>query len=131
MKINRKKSILIVEDDSMTRELIGEAIGTLNYYDLIVTAADGVEACIKMGNQEFDLILLDINMPRKNAMEVIKTAINSSNVHFDPNKVIILSGGIDKENLSYFMESGVKNYLVKPIDLIGLLNKVKSVGKIS
>ena len=120
--MEKKKSLLIVEDEDDARELIGEAIKTLNYFDFVVGAKDGLEATLKLANQDFDLILMDINIPKKNALEVLK-GVNRDKIN--PSKVIIMSGELDQQMMANLLNLGIRNYIVKPLKLDSLLSKVQ------
>jgi DNA-binding response OmpR family regulator len=124
--MERKKSLLIVEDEDDARELIATAIETLNYFDFIVKAKDGLEATLKLANQDFDLILMDINIPKKNALEVLKGANRDK---INPSKVIIMSGELDKQRMAHLLNLGIRNYIVKPLRMESLLGKVQEVIK--
>lgn len=120
-----RKSILIVEDDLASLELLGIAIKKTETFDSVILASDGLEASLKLNNQKFDLILLDINVPKKNAISILSTIKTRSD--WDANKIIILSGEIDKEKLDILISFGIKNYLVKPLSLEKLKEMINKI----
>ncbi len=62
---------LIVEDDAAARELLGQLLESLDFvFDL---AADGEEALRSLGEQEYDIILLDIVLPKVSGIEVMES----------------------------------------------------------
>ncbi|MGE5325544.1 MAG: response regulator [Deltaproteobacteria bacterium] len=63
------EQILIVEDDRAIRHLVTEVLKSAGY--AVESAADGVEALQKVGKEKFDLMLLDIWMPKMNGLDVL------------------------------------------------------------
>ena len=78
--MTKNKKILIIEDDLFVRELY-ENIFRKKGYD-VVSAADGEEGLNKALTEKADLILLDIMLPVKSGMEVLKTLRKSLNCKF-------------------------------------------------
>jgi two-component system, chemotaxis family, chemotaxis protein CheY len=70
------KTILIVEDSATTRALIRAVIDELGEYET-VEAGSGFEALKMLPQQEYDLIVTDINMPDINGLELINFVRNS------------------------------------------------------
>ena len=72
-----KKNILLVEDDTELRDKIKEALEKAGYS--VVCAGNGNEATLKLKNQEFEMVVSDLNMPKKDgvtlANEIIATNI--------------------------------------------------------
>ncbi|KKP92818.1 MAG: DNA-binding response regulator VicR [Parcubacteria group bacterium GW2011_GWA1_36_12] len=66
-----KKKILLVEDDKFTRELYEEVIKEAGY--LVTTATNGEEGLDLIRRAAYDLILLDVMMPRMDGLEVLRS----------------------------------------------------------
>ena len=117
------KKILCVEDSPATQKFISF---TLKYkgYD-VVTANDGVEGMEKVANDTFDLIILDIMMPRMNGLEVLKEI--KSNPEFKKTPVIMLTSEKGEEDKANAIKLGASNFLNKPFQPPELL---AAVGKI-
>ena len=117
------KKILCVEDSPATQKFISF---TLKYkgYD-VVTANDGVEGMEKVSNDTFDLIILDIMMPRMNGLEVLKEV--KSNPEFSKTPVIMLTSEKGEEDRQTALNLGAENFLNKPFQPPELLEAVTKV----
>jgi signal transduction histidine kinase len=117
--------LLYVEDNELAR------ISTLdvlqNFFASVDTANDGKEGLEKFEQNDYDLIITDINMPRINGLEMID-AVKKIN-----NEIPILIISAYNES-NYFLETiklGVEGYLLKPIDLEQFLQMIsKTIEKI-
>ncbi len=104
-----KHNVLIADDSSVMRTLIGHVITKLGYNAL--TANDG-DACVHLLNTEkIDLLLLDINMPGKNGMEVLSYL--QSNDMMLP--VIMITASDDISHAVQCIKMGAYEYLTKPV----------------
>ncbi len=117
------KKILCVEDSPATQKFISF---TLKYkgYD-VVTANDGVEGMEKIANDTYDLIILDIMMPRMNGLEVLKEV--KSNPEFSKTPVIMLTSEKGAEDRDYALTLGANTFLNKPFQPPELLSAVEKV----
>lgn len=111
------KTILIV-DDSESDQFYNEVVITTHNQDIkIIKAYDGQEAleCInKYPDDEIDLILLDINMPRMNGHDFLK-AYSQNGTREIPVVVMLTSSDQDVDKEKAFKHKCVKDYLLKPI----------------
>lgn len=127
LQINREvlsgKSALIVDDDAMNR-MLGEII--LDGFNMVVSlAADGKEAIHILGSEEFDIILLDIHMPVISGVDVarhVRQVIKNKQV-----KILAVSAEIIREELDYYLEQGINDYIIKPYREINMFNKLSQV----
>ena len=72
-----KKRILIVDDDTEIRDLLEFDIASSGYF--VDTASDGMEGLTKALNNKYDLILLDVMMPKMNGFEVCQNIRQAKN----------------------------------------------------
>ena len=80
---------------------------------------------MKLANQKFALVLLDINMPKKTGVDILKELDKNANNSAD--SIVIVSGELNKNVLSQAMVKGVKNFLVKPFDENAFQEKIRQV----
>lgn len=107
------KKVLIIDDDEDMRDFISLILVSMNLaFDV---AFDGLEGLTKMSQTEYDLILLDIQMPNMNGLEVIKK-IRTDQKLMD-NYVVALTAQVIKSQVEEILESGFDCYLSKPIDI--------------
>jgi two-component system response regulator MprA len=113
--------ILIADDEEALRELLREQLSTQGY--TIDEAGDGVEAVEKLEKETYDLAILDINMPRKTGLDVLRYIRE----HQLPMKVIMLTGRLGFSVGSESMMLGADEYITKPFDLEYLEMSIKKV----
>jgi CheY-like chemotaxis protein len=134
MKILAKPvEILLVEDNEGDVGLIEEVFEEAKIRNSLHVAKDGVEAMIFLhGEEEFSgsprpyLILLDLNLPKKDGREVLKEIKEDSDLKSIP-VVILTTSGADKDiNKSYDLHANA--YVTKPLDFDQFIKVVKSIG---
>ena len=113
--------ILIADDEEALRELLREQLSAQGY--TIDEAPDGEVAVEKLQKGKYDLAILDINMPRKNGLEVLKH-IREQKL---PMRVIMLTGRLGFSVGSESILLGADEYITKPFDLDYLEMAIKKV----
>jgi DNA-binding NtrC family response regulator len=118
---NKKHLILVVDDEESLRTVLSSELINEGYE--VRTASDGDDAIQEMRNVDFDLVLLDIKMPRMNGFEVLK--------HIKENharsKVVMLTGFADLKNAIESKKLGADDFVSKPYDLVDLLTTIERV----
>jgi signal transduction histidine kinase/ActR/RegA family two-component response regulator len=110
--------ILLAEDEPINREVLQ---GLLEDAGLqIVTADDGMEAIDKAAHQAFDLILMDIQMPRLNGIEATIAIRNMPEHRHTP--IIALTANAFNEDRQTCLEAGMDDHLGKPVEPGKLFN---------
>lgn len=106
-----KGTILIVDDDPAVRSVVNRKMTGEGYE--CVAAADGREALEIAGNQNFDLVLLDIKMPGPSGMEVLPQLIR-----LRPDTcVVMITAIVDTQTAVEAMKLGAYDYVTKPFNL--------------
>ncbi|MGN0031421.1 MAG: response regulator transcription factor [Candidatus Gastranaerophilaceae bacterium] len=113
------KRILIVDDDDEIRELLEFDIASSGYF--VDTAKDGMEGLNKALNNTYDLILLDVMMPKMNGFEVCKN-IRQAKLSI-PILLLTAKGTIDDKTTGF--DCGADDYLVKPFDIQEVLLRIR------
>jgi CheY-like chemotaxis protein len=86
-------NILVVEDDVSNAKMLAKMLKKLNHIPTI--ANDGEEALAKLGRNAFDLIFMDIQMPRMNGFEATQTIRNDPNyIHVSGTPIIALTAHV-------------------------------------
>ncbi len=101
-------SILIVDDEPGQRESLMQMIGLYGYQ--IETAADGTVAIDWLNNEDFDLVLLDLNMPGLSGFEVIDYVVENT----IPCKIVVVSGEVSFESARSALKKGAHDFVKKP-----------------
>ena len=108
----RPKRILIVEDDPIVRRLLLRTFGNAEGLD-IKTCESGLEAMIAIGKEAPDLLILDINIPQVNGLEVCR--LLKANAHTTPIKIISISGQTLTESEQEFLHVHADCFFPKPL----------------
>ena len=117
--MKKPNRILVVDDEEYLREILGDSLKEEGYS--IDTAEDGVEGLKKISAKTYDLVLLDIRMPRKDGLEVLHALKKS-----DPTlPVIIITGLASIDEIKDAIKSGAFSVLKKPFDIEELLGLVE------
>jgi two-component system cell cycle response regulator DivK len=107
------KEILIVEDNPMNMELI---MDLLEFYGYNVTEAeDGIKALECLAEKKFDIILLDMQLPKMDGLEVLEQIKKNPETADIP--VIAVTAHAMKGSEEHFIEMGCVDYISKPIDI--------------
>ncbi len=114
-----QKRILIVDDDDEIRELLEFDIASSGYF--VDTASDGREGLNKALNNTYDLILLDVMMPKMNGFDVCKN-IRQAKLAV-PVLMLTAKGTIDDKTTGF--DCGADDYLVKPFDIQEVLLRIR------
>ncbi|MGB1169629.1 MAG: response regulator transcription factor [Flavobacteriaceae bacterium] len=115
------KKILLVEDDPNFGTVLKDYLA-LNDYN-VTHAKDGIEGLIMFKNNDFDLCILDVMMPRKDGFSLAKD-IRSKNKEIP---IIFLTAKTLKEDVLKGYQVGADDYLNKPFDSEVLLFKIKAI----
>ena len=114
-----QKRILIVDDDDEIRELLEFDIASSGYF--VDTAVNRLEGLNKALNNTYDLILLDVMMPKMNGFEVCKN-IRQAKLAV-PVLMLTAKGTIDDKTTGF--DCGADDYLVKPFDIQEVLLRIR------
>ncbi|MDA9111536.1 response regulator transcription factor [Flavicella sp.] len=117
----RKKRILLVEDDPNFGIVLKDYLSLSNYS--VILAKDGVEGLIEFKNNDFDLCILDVMMPRKDGFTLAQD-IRKSNKEIP---IIFLTAKTMKEDVLRGYQVGADDYLNKPFDSEVLLYKINAM----
>lgn len=113
-------SILVVDDESAIRENLELLLSDANYK--VTLAENGTEGLRKIESEVFDLVLLDVMMPDKNGLEVLKEIHESS-----PETAIIMITAFGTiENAVSAIKAGAADYVTKPWDNEKLLLDIRN-----
>ncbi|PID67624.1 MAG: DNA-binding response regulator [Flavobacteriia bacterium] len=119
----KKRRILLVEDDPNFGSVLKDY---LNLNDFEVTLAkDGLEGFVMFKNNEYDLCILDVMMPRKDGFSLAED-IRKADKQIP---IIFLTAKTMKEDVLKGYQAGADDYLTKPFDSEVLLYKVKAIFK--
>lgn len=113
-------TILIVEDENAIREVIAAYLARAGHK--VVEAADGKQALELFGNQKIDLVVLDLNLPEMNGIEVCKAIRQKSQV-----PIIMVTARIEEMDELIGLEIGADDYIKKPFSPNILVARVETL----
>lgn len=120
-----KAKVLLVDDSRLIRMGLRRSLVEIGLSD-ITEAGDGREAIETLVREPFDLMLLDMEMPEMNGMEVLAVLRDTPHHPWPP--VIVISGGTSLEDAVRCIELGAEDYLSKPFNPVLLRARVENLG---
>jgi len=120
-QFRKKGNILVVDDEEMICDVIRDLLLSTGHN--VVTANNGEKAIEEVRNNHFDIVFLDIIMPRINGLDVLKEIKT-----VDPSTVVVMISGDTKENLKdQAMGEGAFSFINKPFTLPQIRNTVTRI----
>lgn len=111
--------ILLVEDDMEISDMLKNFLITENFE--VVTAFDGESACQKFFADDYSLVLLDLMIPQKSGMEVMKAIREKNTV-----PIIIISAKDTDSDKTLGFSMGADDYITKPFSVTEVLARIKA-----
>jgi CheY-like chemotaxis protein len=118
----KKGTIFIVEDNLVNMKLIMDLLQFHNYN--IVEAYNGKEAMekIEIHKKEIDLVLMDLQLPEIDGLDLIKAFKKEPTTSHIP--IIVISAHVMEADMHKAMEAGACNYITKPINVEEFVSKI-------
>ena len=116
-----KKSILVVEDEDALRDVLRLELEKIGYK--VDDADDGDVAITAIQKKHYDLVLLDILMPRVNGLDVLSFIQNQS----PSTKVIMLTAMADIQHAMEAKQRGATDFLTKPYNYDDVITRVSTL----
>ena len=134
--MNEEIEILLVEDNAMDAEMTIRSLRKGNVMSSLHWVKDGQEALdFLLCESKYEnrtaaalpkLMLLDINMPKVNGLEVLQKVKADEKLKYIP--VVIMTSSEEQPDISKAYDLGVNSYIVKPIEFPDFAEKVAQVG---
>jgi CheY-like chemotaxis protein len=128
----KEKVVLLVEDNPDDVELTLRAFKKHNLFNQVVIANDGVEALEYLFGKEGEepelpqLVLLDLNLPRIDGLEVLRQIRNNERTKLLP--VVILTSSNEVRDLDRSYTLHANSYIRKPVDFNNFIEAVQQLG---
>ena len=116
-----RPKILVIDDEAGVRDLVSDALSMSDF--LSTQAADGLEALSLLRREKFDLLVLDINMPKLDGLALLEKLRNEGLSI----PVLMLSARADKSDINQGLRLGADDYLTKPFSIEELVLRVKAI----
>ncbi|WP_298497194.1 sigma-54 dependent transcriptional regulator [uncultured Algibacter sp.] len=114
--------ILVIEDEAAIRRVLVKILSEENEAYKVDEAEDGLVGIEKIKNEDFDLVLCDIKMPKMDGVEVLEAVKKIK----PETPIVMISGHGDLDTAVNTMRLGAFDYISKPPDLNRLLNTVRN-----
>ena len=115
--------LLVIEDERALCETIVRSLRRLAYS--VDYCYDGEKALELLGVERYDLVLLDLNLPRKDGMTVLRSLRQTDR----ETRVLILSARSEVEDKVLGLDSGANDYLTKPFSTGELLARIRALTR--
>ena len=116
-------NILVVEDDPLIAKGLETALGRSAHQ--VRWVSDGLEAGRVLRSQDFDLVILDLGLPKRSGLEVLEDLRRSGSLV----RVLILSARDATQDRVQGLDMGADDYLTKPFELEELLARVRALER--
>jgi two-component system phosphate regulon response regulator PhoB len=115
-----ERKVLLADDDPSLRRLVAATLGTESF--TLLQAGDGTESLAIAQTEKPALVLLDLNMPGMNGLEVCGAIKQDASLA--GTKVVMLTASGNSEDKERAMAAGADDYFVKPFSPVALLDKI-------
>ncbi len=127
--MQNSKPILLVEDDNVDVMTVKRALADLRVRNPLVHSTNGEEALEYLqaqSNKKPCLILLDLNMPKMNGVEFLRTIKTDKALKNIP--VVVLTTSKSEKDIAEIFENGVAGYVVKPADYKKFVEAIRTIN---
>jgi YesN/AraC family two-component response regulator len=114
-----------VDDDPKILKALKSYLEKIPNVRSLLTSSDGIDASYKLNNQTFDLIVIDLQMPKMDGIKLMKLLIRNNLV--EPETVLMISGFFEASVIQEASSLGLKNFIVKPFDRETITDKAKRI----
>jgi len=122
--LNQTIKVLIVDDHALVAKLISQKIETHNFIKVVDIIYDGAKVIKRVGELPVDIVLLDINMPNVDGLEILTQLIKK----FPLIKVVIISYHSEPWVIQKAIKGGASGYLTKSADCEELVDAIFKVA---
>ncbi len=120
VSFNRER-VLVVDDDNTIRDLVSTILSEKGYR--VNTVNDGLQAMEMILVNEYDCIILDINMPKMNGIETLEAIREQDSYTY----ILIISGEAEKGEVQQVIDGGADKFLAKPFKNKDLLHIIDGI----
>ncbi|KFM18561.1 Protein CcdB [Marine Group I thaumarchaeote SCGC AAA799-P11] len=115
---------IMIADDSDAIRLVLKDILSIGEHEVVVEATDGAEAVDFYKQHNPEILLLDLAMPKKDGLDVVKDVIA-----YDSNaKIVLITASDDQKIINECLQSGATSYVSKPFDFNSVLKAINDIS---
>ena len=121
--------VLLVEDDPVSQKIVESVLGKIQAEVIITSTAN--EAELQLAKNEFDLVIMDVNLPDSSGLEITKKVRKSESGTNKRTLIVALTGNNSDNDRSDCLAAGMDGYFSKPINRMQFMDFLKNVLKSS
>ena len=118
------KKVLIVDDSETIRQEVARALGNAGFS--VFEACDGIDALERIGETEFSMVILDVNMPRLGGLDLLDRLKADPKTSKLP--VIMLTTEAQRSMIERAKHAGARGWLIKPVKMEHLVIAVTKLA---
>lgn len=122
--MQKPRTVLVVDDDSMMREVLKLILHSENY-QVVGEAANGENAIVQYMKLKPDLVLLDINMPKMDGLQALEE-IRKMNL---TTRIMMVSADATMDRVAEAIQKGASGFVVKPFNAASVLDRIDKCFK--
>ena len=115
--------VLLVEDDRMIGEVVAQSLKEASY--AVDWVRDGQTALNTLSTQVYDIVLLDLGLPKRDGLEVLRGVRDKHN----PVPVLVITARDTLDDRIRGLDSGADDYVLKPFEMTELLARMRAVTR--
>ncbi len=119
------KKVLVAEDSSVIQNITKKVLQFQNYE--ITSVKNGKQVLDKLQKQNYDILLLDINMPVMDGMECARRIRSMQDEKLAQIPIVAITGNAKNYSMEDFKEVGINEYLQKPLNFDRLVEVVNDM----
>lgn len=118
------KKVLVVDDSETVRQQLASALEQAGF--AVVTATDGVDGLERVAEHDLCMVILDVNMPRLNGLEMLEQLkLDAKNATLP---VLMLTTEVQQSMIERAKKAGARGWMVKPVKMDQLVNTVTKLA---
>ena len=121
----KKIEALIIDDNAVITRMLSEFLTMKGYK--CESCGDGKKGLDMMLQHKFDVVLLDLTMPKFSGQDIVKSLADSGKIK-DQNIIIFTASSVDSDDINKLLKKGARFCLKKPIHLDSLLSTLEGLG---
>lgn len=120
----KEKTVLVVDDSETIRQQVALALERAGFR--VVEAADGVDGLERAEQNEFCMVILDVNMPRLNGLEMLERLRQNPKHAKVP--VLMLTTEVQQSMIERAKKAGARGWMIKPVKMDQLVSAVTKLA---
>ena len=121
----KRLEALVIDDSKEIARMLSEFLEIKNYK--CESCNDGKKGLKMMLEHKFNVVLLDLAMPKFSGRDVIESLVDSGNIK-DQNIIVFTASSVDSEDIQKLLKNGIQFCLKKPVHLDTLLSTLEGLG---